>query len=201
MQKKTLRRYALSIRRSLSQEIIKRKSGKIQEKLFNLPLFKGAGVILFYISLPDEVQTYKMIKDSLRIGKRVAVPAVNLEKREIIPFELKNPGFKLVSGPFGIPQPRESDCCPLLIEDIDLVVVPGVAFDKQGKRIGFGKGFYDRFLSRLTDAKSVALAFECQIFDKVPCEKHDIPVDFIITEKQVIECCYVGGKNVSGKTS
>jgi len=198
MQKKILRRYALSIRRGLSQEAIKRKSKKIQKNLFNLSLFKRAGVVLFYLSLPDEVQTYGMIKDSLKIGKRIAVPVVDLEKGEIVPFEVKTPEFKLVSGPFGISEPAENNRYPLVVEEIDLVVVPGIAFDKQGKRIGFGKGFYDRFLSRLINVKTVALAFECQIFGEVPYEEYDIPVDFIITEKRVINCyCLREAKDVS----
>jgi len=197
MQKKILRRHVLSIRRSLSKEQIKSKSEKIREKLFNLPIFKEAEVILFYLSLPDEVQTYEMVKDSLRIGKRVAVPVVNLEEKEIIPFELKNSKFKLIPGPFGILQPDKDDCYPLLKEDIDLVIVPGIAFDSRGGRIGFGKGFYDRFLSTLSDVGSVALAFECQVFDKVPCDRHDVKVNFIITEKRVIRCYnIVGEKNV-----
>ncbi len=190
MDKKVLRRKALSCRRSLSKEKIEKKSEKIKERLFNLSVFKQAKVVLFYLSLPEEVQTYSMIKAAFRINKRVALPVVkNVNRREIIPFEIKNPEPELILGPFKIPQPKPSECYPLSLEEIDLVVVPGVAFDERGNRLGFGAGFYDRFLKKLThQTKFVGLAFECQLTDKIPSEKHDISMDYVVTEERVISC-------------
>jgi 5-formyltetrahydrofolate cyclo-ligase len=193
-----LRRYALSLRRSLSPEEIQEKSEKIWQSLSNLPLFTQAGVVLFYIALPDEVQTDKMIQITLKMGRRVAVPVVDLSTKEIIPFEIKSPQAKLVPGPFGVLQPGEEDRYPISLEEIDLVIVPGVAFDPQGRRLGFGAGFYDRFLRRLSfHTKFIALAFECQLIDEVPCEEFDVSVDYIITEKSLIYCHKRGDKSVS----
>jgi len=189
MKKKVVRRSALNKRRNLSSREIEEKSERIKKRLFDFPLFKKAKFILYYISLPEEVQTYYMIKDSLKMGKRVAVPTVNQVKKEIIPFEIKNPEFKLISGAFGVLEPAEDERHPISLGEIEVVIVPGVAFDKKGSRLGFGGGFYDRLLSRLSpQTGSVALAFECQIIDKVPCEEHDVSVDYIITEERIIRC-------------
>ncbi|MBE0478478.1 5-formyltetrahydrofolate cyclo-ligase [Candidatus Aerophobetes bacterium] len=189
MRKKVTRRSALHTRRSLSSEQIEEKSEKIRENLFKIPVFKRSNMILFYISLPEEVQTYRMIADSLKVGKRVAVPVVDLVKKEIIPFEIKNPQVKLESGPFDVPEPVNDERYPLSLKEIELVIVPGVAFDAQGGRVGFGGGFYDRFLEKLSSRViPVALAFECQIVDKVPCDEHDMAVDYIITEKKIVRC-------------
>jgi len=185
-----LRRYALALRRSLTQKEIQEKSEKIWQNLFNLPLFARAGVVLFYIALPDEVQTHKMIETTLRMGRRVAVPVVDPGARKIIPFEIKSPQAELIPGPFGVLQPKEKDRYSISVEEIDLVIVPGVAFDPQGRRLGFGAGFYDRFLHKLPfHTKFIALTFECQLMDEIPCEEHDITVDYVITEKRVI-CCH-----------
>ncbi|RLE11900.1 5-formyltetrahydrofolate cyclo-ligase [Candidatus Aerophobetes bacterium] len=189
MKKKTLRQNLLNIRRSLSCQEIEKKSDRVKEFLFDFPPFNKAKMVLFYISLPSEVQTHRMIKDSLKIGKRVAVPVVELSSRKITPFEIKNPECKLIPGPFNIPEPEKDERYPVSLKEIELVIVPGVAFDTKGRRLGFGGGFYDRFLNKLSSrVKSVALAFECQIIDEVPCEEHDVSVDYIITEKRII-CC------------
>lgn len=189
MRKDLLRQKFLNIRRSLSSLEVEENSDKVREILFNLPLFKEVKVILFYISLAKEVQTYRMIENVLRGGKRVAVPVVDSTKEKIIPFEIKNSCCRLVPGFLGISEPQESERYPISLQEIEMVVVPGVVFDLKGGRLGFGKGFYDRFLNKLSSqAKSVALAFECQIIEKIPCEEHDIAVNYIITEKRSI-CC------------
>jgi len=192
MEKNLLRKNALKLRRGLSKEEIEGKSEKIRRLFLNFPPFKKAKMVLFYLSLAEEVQTYKMIEDALKMGKRVAVPTVSLKKNEIVPFEIKNPRCRLVQGPFNVPEPASCERYPVFLEEIDLVVVPGVAFDKKGGRIGFGGGFYDRLLVRFSEIKNevkfVGLAFECQIVERVPREQHDVLVDFIITEKRVIFC-------------
>lgn len=189
MKKKVVRQNTLNKRRSLSSQKIEEKSGKIRKNLFNFSLFKKTKMVLFYISLPKEVQTYRMIEQSLKEGRRVAVPVVDSAKKEVIPFEVKNPRFKLVSGPFGVPEPEVRERCPVCLREIGLVIVPGVAFDTGGGRVGFGGGFYDRLLNKLSpQVRSVALAFECQIIDDVPCEQHDISVEYIVTEKRIIQC-------------
>jgi len=183
-----LRHHILSTRRSLSLGEVKERSEKIREFFFNFPLVKKASLILFYLSLPDEVQTERLIRDTLKMGKKVAVPLVKKEKREIIPCKLSNYDKELEDGPWGIPQPKIK-CKRVDIKEIDLVVVPGVAFDEKGHRLGFGAGFYDRFLRLLSSTtKTVSLSFEIQIVNKVPYLPHDISVDYIITEKRIVNC-------------
>jgi len=188
-EKAKLRQQSLASRRSLRQEEIHQKSEIIWQNLSRLPLFKKAGVVLFYIALPDEVQTQKMMDSALKMGKRIAVPVIERHGREIKPFEIKSACLDLVPGPFGIMQPMEKDRIPLSLEEIDLVIVPGIAFDEQGERLGFGAGFYDRFLRNLPSyTRFVALAFECQLVKKIPCQDHDVPMHYIVTEKRVILC-------------
>ncbi|MEA3485271.1 MAG: 5-formyltetrahydrofolate cyclo-ligase [Candidatus Aerophobetes bacterium] len=188
-EKALLRKRILSLRRSLSYEETGRKSDKVKERLFGLSVFYEARVILFYLSLPDEVQTQQMIKVALKLNKIVGVPLVKLKERDILPVELKSFNEGLTVGPLGIPQPEEGRYQPLSLNKIDLVIIPGIVFDARGNRIGFGMGFYDRFLKRISSrARAVALAFELQLVSTIPSQLHDIQVDYIITEKRVIKC-------------
>lgn len=189
MNKEVIRQRALSKRRSLSSQQIHSRSERIGERLFALSVFRKAKLVLFYISLPEEVQTHGMIKGCFREAKKVAVTTVDCATGEIVPFEIKKPDFDLICGAFDIPEPAEKDRYPVYLPEIDLVVVPGVAYSEKGERIGFGGGFYDRLLRQLRpDSTSVAVCFECQIMDNVPCEEHDVSVDCIVTERRVINC-------------
>ena len=189
MEKVELRSRMLKRRRSEASEEIERKSYRIWERLRTFDLFlKGRGV-LFYLALKDEVQTHPMIKAALGMGKRISVPLIDEEKREILPSILKDPDKELTSGHWGILEPKRKFYHPQPLEEIDLVIVPGVAFDEAGNRLGFGRGFYDKFLRRLPERVIfVALAFELQVVKSVPSRSHDVAVDYIITEKRIIKC-------------
>ena len=179
----------LKRRRSEASEEIERKSYRIWERLLTFDLFlKGRG-ILFYLALEDEVQTRPMIEAALGMGKRISVPLIDEEEREIFPSILKDPDKELTPGPWGILEPKRKFYRPFPLEEIDLVIVPGVAFDEAGNRLGFGRGFYDKFLRRLPERISfVALAFELQVVKSLPSRSHDVAVDYIITEKRIIKC-------------
>lgn len=188
-QKALLRKRILAFRRAQSPEEIREKSEKIRQRLFTFNLFCGAGTVLFYLAIEDEVQTKKMISESLHRGKRVAVPFINWQRREILPSELKDPQKDLEVGIQKIPQPRKNFYRSIPPASIDLVIVPGVVFDKKGNRLGFGVGFYDRFLGKLSEKTNlIALAFELQLVDNVPSRSHDIAVDYLITERGIIDC-------------
>ncbi|MFQ5835044.1 MAG: 5-formyltetrahydrofolate cyclo-ligase [bacterium] len=187
--KSLLRKRILALRRSQSPQAIERKSDEIKRKLLGIRQFSEAGTILFYLALGDEVQTEKMIEESLKLGKRVAVPLINSRHDQILISKLKDPERELEPGTLGIFQPKKNFYRPLKIEELELVIVPGVALDKRGNRLGFGKGFYDRFLKKTPDRiKSIALAFELQLVDDIPTQSHDARVDYIITEKRIIDC-------------
>lgn len=157
------------------------KSREIEERLFSLPEFLSAQVIMFFASFRSEVETIPMIRRALRMGKRVVLPKV--QGNELALYEIHDFGSDVELGSWGIPEPKT--VMPAVLADIDLMIIPGAAFDRQGNRLGYGAGFYDKLLPAFEKA-AVALAFEAQIVSEVPAEKHDVPVRKIITEKRII---------------
>jgi 5-formyltetrahydrofolate cyclo-ligase len=177
--KKCLRKTYLDIRSSLSETEVEKKSKIIIESLFSLDEFKSAHTIMFYVDTKKEVMTRQAITGALNMDKRVVVPKV--VDHGMIAVEIDSL-IRLKPGRLGIYEPIENNEMP--VEQIDLVVVPGVVFDKRGFRIGYGGGYYDRFLPSLRpDARKVAIAYDIQLIDKLSTEDHDIRVDIIITEE------------------
>jgi 5-formyltetrahydrofolate cyclo-ligase len=151
--------------------------------------YKKAKLIMAYVDYKNEVITNDIISYSLEKGKRVVVPVTEIKTKKMTPCEVINYPEDLISGNYGIMEPKEECIRPVDPKIIDLILIPGVAFDVRGNRLGYGAGYYDRFLMRLNDdAVKIALAYEMQILENVYPEKHDVPIDFIITEKRVIDC-------------
>lgn len=180
--KKKIRKELLRKLKEHKEEDRSKKSSEIRKKLFSLREFLKAKTVLFYLSLDDEVDTMRMIKDCMKQGKQVAVPVIEKEGRRIIPSLLKDVDAELSCGPYGICHPKKDYIRPLSLESIDLVVVPGLAFDRAGNRLGRGHGYYDRFLSRLPkDVPTVGLAFDFQMLDDFPpLEPHDLSVTTVL---------------------
>ena len=181
--KNQLKESILQKRNSLSKEEIIEKSKKIKDALFNLEHYKKSKIIMFFVSFNDEVYTHDMIKMALK-NKNVIVPKVvhhEIEPSVIIDFDNLVP-----SGKFGILEPIEA--MKLAYKNIDLILVPGIVFDKGGHRIGYGLGYYDKFLAKVPKAIKIGLAFDFQVIDKIPREMHDVPVDLVVTEEKVIDC-------------
>ncbi|MDN5312237.1 MAG: 5-formyltetrahydrofolate cyclo-ligase [Thermoanaerobacteraceae bacterium] len=180
--KKELRRIFLKTRSELAAEDIIEKSAKIMSRLFSLSEFRGAKTIMFYVDAGNEVKTRDGLTKALSEGKRVVVPKVK-KGYGLLAIEIKSLD-ELSPGTFGILEPAgEKGISP---EEIDLVVVPGVAFDKKGNRMGYGAGYYDSFLPKLRpEVKKVAVAFEIQVTDSLPAEEHDVKMDLIITENTI----------------
>jgi 5-formyltetrahydrofolate cyclo-ligase len=179
--KNKLRKKFREIRSSISEEEAEEKSRIIIETLFSLDEFRNARNVLFYVDTRNEVKTRNAITRALDMRKRVAVPKVlDHGMIAVVICSLS----ELRPGRFGIYEPLH--CVEMQAKQIELVVVPGVAFDKRGFRLGYGGGYYDRFLPCLC-AKTVkaALAYEIQLTDKIPADEQDIKVDIIITEKAV----------------
>jgi len=154
------------------------KSKVIKERLFKTKLFKKAKIVMFYLSFDGEVNTQEMIKEAIKKGKVIAVPICERKRNTIAPckIELRS---RLKKGLYGILEPAEK--CQLPLEKIDLVIVPGIAFDKKGNRLGRGKGYYDRFLKQLPrSTPRIGLAFDFQILPFLPVKPHDLCVDSII---------------------
>ena len=144
--------------------------------------FKQAKTILFYASFDGEVETFDMMQQARRLGKKVALPAILKDQKKIVPALIENLDDDLQAGPYGIKEPNA--VCPRFVglEQIDLIIVPGLAFDKQNNRLGRGQGYYDRFLSAVPAAiPAFGLAFDFQIVDCLPHpEKHDVKVSRVI---------------------
>ncbi len=154
-----------------------KKSDIIKTKLFNEEEFKKANVVMFYVSLKDEVDTLSMIDETIKTGKRVCIPVILKEEKRLIAGEIKDRKADLERQHFGIYQPKKGKVKEIPLEDIDVVVVPAVAFDKDRMRLGRGHGYYDRFLSLLPNrTKTIGLAFDFQVVENLPKESHDIPV-------------------------
>jgi 5-formyltetrahydrofolate cyclo-ligase len=160
------------------------KSLLIKEKLFALDAFRRARAVCFFVGMDEEVNTLPMIEKTMAMGKRVLVPQVNLENKELRLFEVRDLRRDLRPGVLGILEPDPASAVPAKAEDADCVVVPGLAFDKMKRRLGRGAGFYDRFLSGLDKrAFKVGLAFSFQVFPEIPHEEHDHDLDEVLTEK------------------
>lgn len=186
--KKKLRKEIIDKRNNLSITERFDASKRIKDTLFSLPEFKDAKSVHFFVSFGSEVITSEMIKEAIKIGKQVIVPFVDREKKELRVSELKDFFKELEPGYWGILEPKKEYRRDASINDVDLMVMPGVAFDENGHRLGYGMAFYDTLLlSRKKDTPLVAIAFDMQVVDDVPCERHDILIDKIVTEKRVIE--------------
>ncbi len=180
-EKEKLRKALIKERSSLPKAEIKKKSQLIQQKLFSLKIYQKATWVMFYLSLPSEVSTDKMITESLKKGKKIVVPAVR--GKDLIPCLLTQLNQTQEKN-FGIREPLEFK--PIKKSQLQLIIVPGCGFDFQGYRLGFGQGYYDRFLRDLKgNVPLVGLAFELQVLKKIPHEKEDVPLDFIVTEKKI----------------
>lgn len=182
--KKALRASIKQKRRALSIEYRQQASRRMQAELTRLPCYQAAEYIMLYMAMPDEVQLDELIAMVLKDGKKAVIPLVTgaglMEAVELSDMA------DLVPDKYGIKTVSEEKRRLIAPDKIDLIIVPGVAFDKAGHRLGMGGGFYDRFMLRASRAVRAALAYDCQLLVSVPAEVHDLTVDYIITEKQNI---------------
>lgn len=187
--KDKLRRELLARRDRIPPEVRNIKNSLIRDRLLSSKYFQNSSVIFFFASFRSEVDTFGIMEESFRAGKKVVVPKVDRENHQLILWEIHGTG-ELEAGYMDIPEPaRTPDERRVDIDNIDLVIIPGAGFDPEGNRIGYGGGYYDRLLSGLKNQVAVvAPAFEEQIVDMVPSEAHDIKVSVIVTDRRLIEC-------------
>jgi len=172
-------------RDSLTQRHILEKSRLIMEKLFSLKEFQNAKTIAFYVSVKSEVRTLEMIEKGIELGKKVAVPIVRKEENKL---EFSEISFlkDLQESSFGLLEPKKELEKILALDKIDLVIVPGLAFDLHGNRIGYGKGYYDRLLKELPrETKTIGLCFEENLLEKIPSGANDEKTCIVLTEARV----------------
>ncbi|MGH4124163.1 MAG: 5-formyltetrahydrofolate cyclo-ligase [Clostridium sp.] len=189
--KDNLRKNMLKQRKSMEIETVSAFSNKIIDTIMKLPEFINCKNIMIYLSFNNEVDTYYLAKWCLDNGKKVIVPYCIKETREIIPFEINNLTKDLTKSSFGIMEPKHDILEKANTCDIDLIIVPGVVFDEDCNRIGFGAGYYDRFLpKRVKNTSTIGIAYDYQVINKIPTGVYDVPLDFIITEKRIITKSY-----------
>ena len=172
---------------SLSDKEIKNKTQKIEKRLFEFANFLEANIVLLYINSNCEVNSLEIIKRCLNYKKIVILPAFVPTKYEMKLLKIDNLDTDLTLGSRNILEPDPNHCNVVPIECIDIAIIPGVAFDEKGGRIGSGDGYYDRLIPKLPiTTRKVALTFEDQIVSQIQMEAHDRHVDIIITEKRII---------------
>ncbi|NLM46523.1 MAG: 5-formyltetrahydrofolate cyclo-ligase [Firmicutes bacterium] len=187
--KKELRKEVLARRDRLSWEEVRAKSEAIAKRLFALPAYQSAGTIMYFLNFGKEVQTLQFVPRTLAHGKKVIAPKTVPATKELVLSEIRDLKNDLAPGVWGIPEPKAEALRPVEPEAVDFVIVPGVAFDPAGRRLGYGGGYYDRFFPRLRrDVPLVALAFEVQLEEELPGDPWDWSVDIIITENRVLNC-------------
>ena len=180
--KRNIRKEVLMKRSKMKAEEKELKDNIILEKLFETNLYKNARNIFTYISFGDEINTIKLIERALKDNKNISVPKTYRETRTMNAIFI--PCLKeLKENHMGILEPID-DSIVIKKEDIDLIIVPGAVFDKDFNRIGYGGGYYDRYLEDIAYKNNkVVLAYDFQIVDKIEKEEHDVKVDIILTYK------------------
>ena len=175
MDKKELRRSIRERKRAMTEEEIVSRSEKLAELFYASEAYKNAKTIYGYLPYNQEVRTVAMLEQALRDGKRVAVPKCYGDEMKFIFMEDLT---KVEKGYANIPEPIADE--PVADDTTALVLMPGLAFDPQGHRCGYGGGFYDKFLSAEPGHPTLALCYEFQMFDHLETEEHDIPVDYVL---------------------
>ncbi len=187
MEKVELRRELRDRLLAIAPEQRKEKSRKACKNLIATQSFQDASVIMLFLSLPHEVDTSEAILYAWQLGKIVAVPKISWQQRHMIPVRINSLETGFTTGAWGLKDPVTGT--PVPFGQIDLVVAPALGFDRQGNRLGRGGSFYDRFFANKdVVASRCGLAFTEQIMETIPVTESDQPVDFIVTDEEVIQC-------------
>jgi len=176
------RNIAKEKRLDIKKELYQAHSDTICLKLMNLDLYEKASFIMAYCPINNEVDTSLLLDECLET-KKLALPRTDIIKKTITPCEVHSLA-DLKIGAYNIFEPNEN-CTKAAIDKIDIVVVPLVAFDKKGTRLGYGGGYYDRMLAKMPNCKKIGIAFSFQEMDSIKSEDHDVELDMVITEKKI----------------
>jgi len=185
MERDGLRREVLAHRDALDAERRRELSGMALQRVLALPEWEASQSLLIYAAFRSEMETRGLIAAALEQEKRVCVPQCQAEGRLLFPRRIRSLA-DLKPGSYGIPEPDALACPAVAPEELDLVLVPGAAFDRRGHRLGYGAGYYDRFLPRCTRALSLGLGFSLQLVERLPELPHDVPLKALATEKGVL---------------
>jgi 5-formyltetrahydrofolate cyclo-ligase len=194
--KSTLRRDVLARRNQLPPDEIRRLSEAASSRFFGLPEVTAAQVVMFFVSFGSELDTLPMIRRALAEGKGVAAPQTDPATRKLTPRDIRDLDKDLARGAHSIREPRPR-CPEVDLSAIDVVVVPAAVWGQDGYRVGYGGGYYDRFLARLKGAVRIGLGLEMQVVAEVPHGPRDLPVDILVTDARVRR--FAGATTAEGK--
>ncbi len=189
MNPQTLRKEVLIRRDALTPAEQKEKSRLIMQRLTKLARFQSAATIFTYVEFRSEVATRALIDYMLEMGKQVVVPVTLVQERDLLPVSISIPDQELAPGYCSIPEPIAAIRERQLVspDSIDLVLLPGSVFDERGGRMGYGGGYYDRFVSqKAPQALRIGLAYEVQMVQRAPLQEHDELLDLILTETRSV---------------
>lgn len=171
-------------RASMNEEDVKKKSSDAAKLFLSSPQYKNSKCIMLYMPLGNETDTKDILQSALSDNKKIVYPVTDAERGVITPYEVSET-TEFEKGAFSVLVPKNAEKAD--VKKIDVVIVPGIAFDKNGNRVGFGKGCYDKFLRNLRVIK-IGYCYEYQICHKINRDEFDVLMDYIITEKEMIDC-------------
>lgn len=185
--KKEFRKNVIRLRGEKDKDFIKHNSDIITEKLLNFECIKNAKTIMLYLNFNNEVITDNLVIKLMNLGKTVVSPITLREERKLIPTQITDLENGMQHGVYNIREPKPEYSPAIDVKDLDVIIVPAVAYDKNCYRLGYGGGFYDRFLENIRDdATTIGVAFDLQVFDEIPKEAHDAQLDYIVTESKIL---------------
>jgi 5-formyltetrahydrofolate cyclo-ligase len=185
LQKTALRKQIHGTLQNISPAARNAMSAQIRDRLKEQAIWKNAGSVLFFAPLPDEPDVWPLWEDALAGKKIAALPRFDSASHGYVACRVKNLRSDIVTGQFGIREPG-AHCVEIPLNRLDLVLVPGVGFDLQGRRLGRGRGFYDRLLADV-DGIKCGIVFDEQVVDKIPTGPQDIRLNFILTPTRCVE--------------
>jgi len=184
MDKSQLRHELESRLRQMTEQQRSEKSRKACRNLISTPQFQNASAIMVYLSLPHEVDTTEVILHAWQLGKIISVPKISWQQRHMIPVQINSLETDFSTEVGGLRNPTAG--VPIPFEEIDLVVTPGLGFDRKGNRLGLGGSYYDRFFAEEgLKASRCGFVFAEQVVDTLPVTEHDEPVDFLVTDEGI----------------
>ncbi len=187
MEKVELRRQLRNCLLAMSPEQRKEKSRRACRNLIATEQFQNASIIMMFLSLPHEVDTSDAILQAWQLGKTVAVPKISWQQRHMIPVQINSLDTGFSTGTWGLRNPTTG--VPIPFGQIDLVVTPGLGYDRKGNRLGRGGSFYDRFFANQDlRACRCGLAFAEQVMELIPTTERDEPVEWLVTDEEVVHC-------------
>jgi len=189
VEKEQFRRYILRLRDRQSVRDIEQKSMEIMDQVLHLHEYVRARGIACYVSKDSEVDTGPLIRKALDSKRRVLVPVVKKGDIDLFFSEIKDLGKELAPGSFDIPEPKPEYLRPESLDAVDVLLVPAIVWDKEGYRLGWGRGYFDRVLKMLPEhVRSIGLSFNLQFVSRVPRDQFDLPVNTVVTESRVVRC-------------